>query len=55
MCTGLGGVSYWEAVGENVGVCWIGGGMGRLLGEKVGLARTKVSLCVHPLEESACL
>lgn len=41
VCTGLGGVSHWEAVGEKVGVCWIGGGMCRLLGERVGLTTTK--------------
>lgn len=41
VCTGLGEVSHWEAVGEKVVVCWIRGGMCRLLGERVGLATTK--------------
>ena len=55
MRTGLGAVSHWEAVGEKVGVCWIGGGTYRLLGERVSLAMTKACLCVHPLEEGTHL
>lgn len=55
VCTGLGGVSHREAVDEQVGVCWIGGGMCRPLGDRVGLAMTKVCSCVHLLKVSTYL
>lgn len=48
MCTGLGGVSHWEAVGEKVGACWIGGGMCRPLGKGwVWLQPRYASVCTR--------
>lgn len=54
-CVGVQGRQGCHTAAGEVGVCWIGGGMCWLLGERVDLAMTKILLCVHPHEESTHL